>query len=96
MKEKNTVIEKQEEASSFLKDNFSIKYRLDKLTDIMGKMKDSINIAIAGATGFVGIELVKILTKHPKSKILYLCATKSIGKKISFFDKKIKNKITFN
>ena len=34
-------------------------------------MKDSLNIAIAGATGYVGVELVKILSKHPKVKILY-------------------------
>ena len=43
-------------------------------------MNDSLNIAIAGATGYVGLELVRILSKHPKVKILYLCATKSIGK----------------
>jgi len=55
-------------------------------------MKDSINIAVAGATGYVGLELIKILTKHPKVKIIYLCATKSVGKSISFFDKRIKNK----
>ena len=29
-------------------------------------MKDSIKIAIAGATGYVGIQLVKILSNHPK------------------------------
>ena len=52
-------------------------------------MKDSLNIAIAGATGYVGLELIKILSKHSKAKILYLCATKSIGKKIHNFDKKI-------
>jgi N-acetyl-gamma-glutamyl-phosphate reductase len=52
-------------------------------------MKDSINIAIAGATGYVGLELIKILNKHPKVKILYLCATKSIGKNIKIFDKKL-------
>ena len=52
-------------------------------------MKDSLNIAIAGATGYVGLELIKILSKHSKAKILYLCATKSIGKKIYDFDKKI-------
>ena len=46
-------------------------------------MKDSLNIAIAGATGYVGIELVKILSKHSKVKILYLCANKSAGKKIN-------------
>ena len=56
-------------------------------------MKDSIKIAIAGATGFVGLELIKILSHHPKVKILYLCAQKSIGKSINSFDKKIKKKI---
>ena len=55
-------------------------------------MKDSINIAIAGATGYIGLELIKILSKHPKAKILYLCATKSIGKSIFSFDKRINNK----
>jgi N-acetyl-gamma-glutamyl-phosphate reductase len=55
-------------------------------------MKDSLNIAIAGATGFVGIELIKILLKHKKVKILNLCATKSVGKNIHTFDKKLKNK----
>jgi len=55
-------------------------------------MKDSLNIAIAGATGYVGLELVRILSKHPKVKILYLCATKSVGKRINFFNKKIKKK----
>ena len=52
-------------------------------------MKDSLNIAIAGATGYVGLELIKILSKHSKAKILYLCANKSAGKKIYGFDKKI-------
>ena len=55
-------------------------------------MKDSLNIAIAGATGYVGLELIKILLKHPKSKIIYLCAQKSIGKSINKFDKNIKTK----
>ena len=55
-------------------------------------MKDSLNIAIAGATGYVGLELIKILSKHSKAKILYLCANKSAGKKIYSFDKKITKK----
>ena len=55
-------------------------------------MKDSLKIAIAGATGYTGIELIKILLKHPKVKISYLCAKKSIGKPISFFDKNINAK----
>ena len=55
-------------------------------------MKDSLNIAIAGATGYVGLELIKILSKHPKVKIAYLCANKSVGKSINLLDKRIKNK----
>jgi len=53
-------------------------------------MVKSLNIAIAGATGYVGLELVKILSKHPKANIIYLIANKSAGKKINSFDKKLK------
>ena len=52
-------------------------------------MNDSLNIAIAGATGYVGLELVRILSKHPKVKILYLCGKESAGKSIYTFDKRI-------
>ena len=55
-------------------------------------MRDSLNIAIAGATGYMGLQLIKILSKHPKAKIVYLCAQKSIGKSINFFDKDLKKK----
>ena len=55
-------------------------------------MKDSLNIAIAGATGYVGLELTKILLRHKKVRISYLCAQKSIGKSINTFDKSIKKK----
>ncbi len=47
--------------------------------------KKKLKIAIIGATGFTGLDLVFILSKHPKIKIHYLCATKNLGKKISFF-----------
>ena len=53
-------------------------------------MRDSLKIAIAGATGYTGLELIKILSIHPKVRIEYLCAQKSIGKTISFFDRNIK------
>ena len=55
-------------------------------------MKDSLTIAVAGATGYIGLELIKLLSKHPRIKILYLCATKSIGKSIYSFDKRINKK----
>tara|TARA_B100000945_G_scaffold275915_1_gene240212 strand:- start:7 stop:1047 length:1041 start_codon:yes stop_codon:yes gene_type:complete len=56
-------------------------------------LKKKINVAVAGATGFVGLDLVNILSKHPKVKIKYLCAQKKIGKSISNFDKRIKKKL---
>ena len=52
--------------------------------------KKSINVVVAGATGYVGLDLVYLLSKHPYIKITYLCAQKNIGKKINFFDKRIK------
>ena len=52
-----------------------------------------INAVIAGATGYVGLDLINILHKHPNIKIKYLCAQKNIGKKIQFFDKRIKKKL---
>ena len=32
-----------------------------------------INALVAGATGYIGIQLVKLLTKHKRVKIKYLC-----------------------
>lgn len=55
--------------------------------------KKKINIAVIGATGFTGLELVFLLSKHPRVNILSLCATKSIGKKIYTFDQRIKKKL---
>lgn len=55
--------------------------------------KNIINIAVIGATGFTGLDLVYLLTKHPKIKIKHLCATKNLGKDISSFDKRIKKKL---
>ncbi len=55
--------------------------------------KKKINIAVIGATGYTGLDLVFLLSKHPKTNILYLCATQNLGKNISFFDKRIKKKL---
>lgn len=41
------------------------------------------NIAIIGATGYTGFELIKIILKHPHLKIKYLTSDSSSGKKIS-------------
>ena len=54
---------------------------------------DKINIAVIGATGYTGLDLILMLSKHPKVRIKYLCATKNLGKKINFFDKRIKKKL---
>ena len=45
-----------------------------------------INVLIAGSTGYIGIQLTKILANHKKVNIKYLCGSSSIGKKISYFD----------
>ena len=52
-----------------------------------------INVVIAGATGYVGLDLVNLLARHPFVKINYLCAKRNIGKKINSFDKRIKKKL---
>ena len=51
------------------------------------------NVLIAGATGYLGNELIKILVNHKKIKIKYLCGNSSVGKKITDFDKSIKSKL---
>ena len=43
---------------------------------------NKINVAVIGATGFTGLDLIFLLSKHPKVNISYLCATKNIGKKL--------------
>ena len=52
-----------------------------------------LNVLIAGASGYLGIELTKILSKHTKVKIKYLCGSSSVGKKITFFDKTLSKKL---
>ena len=46
-----------------------------------------LNILIAGSTGYIGIQLIKLLIKHKNVNIKYLCGNTSAGKKISFYDK---------
>ena len=51
-----------------------------------------LNALIAGSTGYIGIQLVKLLLKHRNINIKYLCANSSKGKSIDYFDKSLKNK----
>jgi len=53
---------------------------------------NKLSVLVAGSTGYIGIELVKLLSQHKNISIKYLCGKSSVGKKISFFDKKIKSK----
>ena len=50
-----------------------------------------LNVLIAGSTGYIGIQLIKLLTSHKKINIRYLCGNSSVGKKISSYDKTFKN-----
>ena len=49
-----------------------------------------LNVLVAGSTGYIGVQLVKLLCKHRYIKIKYLCGNSSIGKKIHFYDKELK------
>ena len=51
-----------------------------------------LNALIAGSTGYIGVQLIKLLLKHDNINIKYLCGNRSIGKSISFFEKSLKNK----
>ena len=55
--------------------------------------QNKINVVVAGATGYVGLDLVNYLSKHPKINIAYLCAQKNLGKDLNFFDKRISKKL---
>ena len=46
-----------------------------------------LNVLVAGSTGYIGIQLFKLLVKHKYIKIKYLCGNSSVGKKVSVYDK---------
>ena len=52
---------------------------------------NKLNALIAGSTGYIGVQLIKLLVKHRNINIKYLCGNTSVGKKISFFDKSLKS-----
>ena len=51
-----------------------------------------LNVLIAGSTGYIGVQLIKLLLNHKNITIKYLCGKSSIGKKISSFDNFFKRK----
>ena len=46
-----------------------------------------LDVLVAGSTGYIGVQLIKLLIKHKNVNIRFLCGKNSIGKKISYFDK---------
>ncbi len=51
-----------------------------------------LSILIAGSTGYIGVQLIKLLVNHKNIEIKYLCGNSSIGKKISDYDKTLAKK----
>jgi N-acetyl-gamma-glutamyl-phosphate reductase len=51
-----------------------------------------LNALVAGSTGYIGIQLIKLLVKHKYVNIKYLCGNSSVGKKISNYEKTLSNK----
>ena len=75
MKEKNTEELKPEEVISLVKDRYlSLKYREVRFLIII-----KVNVAVMGASGYTGSEVLRILLKHPLVKIKAL-----IGKSTSW------------
>jgi len=52
-------------------------------------MKGLLSVAVLGSTGYVGLELVKILIRHPNFQIKFLGCENSPSKDISQFDQNI-------
>ena len=50
-----------------------------------------LNVLVAGSTGYIGVQLIKLLIKHKHIKIKYLCGKSSVGNKISNYDKSLLN-----
>jgi len=51
-----------------------------------------LNALVVGSTGYIGVQLIKLLVKHKYINIKYLCGNSSVGKKISNYDKYFLNK----
>ena len=51
-----------------------------------------LNALVAGSTGYIGVQLIKLLVKHKYINIKYLCGNTSVGKKISSFERSLSSK----
>ena len=51
-----------------------------------------INVLVAGSTGYIGVQLIKLLIKHNDVNIKYLCGNSSVGKNISSYEKLFSSK----
>ena len=51
-----------------------------------------LNVLIAGSTGYIGIQLIKLLVKHKNINIKYLCGNSSVGKIVSSYDRSLAKK----
>ena len=51
-----------------------------------------INVLVAGSTGFIGLQLIKLLVKHKYTNIKYLCGNSSVGRNMATYDQELKIK----
>ena len=54
-------------------------------------MNNKIKVAVLGCTGYTGLELIYLLSNHSDVLINFLGSSSNKGKKISSFDKRLKN-----
>ena len=83
MKERNQDVGKREEASNSQKDNSFL------ILNCYNKKMLKLKVLVAGSTGYIGVQLIKLLINHKNINIKYLCGNSSIGKKISFYEKSL-------
>ena len=51
-----------------------------------------LNVLVAGSSGYIGVQLIKLLIKHKNIKIKYICGNSSVGKNISSYERTLSNK----
>ena len=56
-------------------------------------MKNTISVAILGSTGYVGLELIFLLSNHPYVSINFLGSNSNVGRDIKEFDNRIKKNL---